>query len=108
MNCPNCGATMGEPLDEWGPHVCPDCTLAGPRDVLECVADALSMREAVKERLTSHAACVPIADVRDLLEQCERIAARAPAGVNVTSDVLDVLAWFVVARQAAAKGGEHG
>jgi chromosome segregation ATPase len=46
------------------------------------------------------AGCVPLADVQKLLATCEE----RYAGGATASDVLDELVWFVVARNAAARG----
>jgi len=64
------------------------------------------VRAQLAELRTEHARCVPLAGVQQLLARCE---ARYAEGATA-SDVLDLVAWFVVARAAAAKaeGGETG
>jgi len=70
---------------------------------LEQARDEIASLRAVALGPPEHAGCVPLADVRQLLEQCEQRYARG--GLQAGADVLDELAHFVVA-QAAARGGE--
>jgi len=71
---------------------------------LEHARDEIASLRAVALGPVEHAGCVPLADVQQLLARCE---ARYAEGATA-SDVLDLLAWFVVARAAGAKGSKTG
>jgi hypothetical protein len=65
-----------------------------------------ALLRAKDERLAQHAGCVPLVELRELLDACERRYARG--GLQATSEVLDELAHFLVERTAAAARGETG
>lgn len=82
-----------------------ECALL-EHDVRACEEHCAELERELAEAQAQLAKAVPLADLLELLEKCEQVAARAPIGVDVTSDVLDLLAWFCAARHAAASKEE--
>lgn len=79
-----------------------ECALL-EHDVRACEEHCAELERELAEARAQLARAVPLEELLDLLERCEQVAARAPIGANVTSDVLDLMAWFCAARHAAAK-----
>jgi hypothetical protein len=91
MNCPHCSAEMGEPAADWIPLLCPDCTLAGPRDVLEKLGARIADLEAQRDAQTSRAWLEDrIVDLEQQLEaeRDRRIEAERPATILAEAERL--------------------